>query len=276
MTRGRVGMESGDKGSPRGGQIVRDLFGCRRERCWLAHEGNSARSRPAAGYLGRGCARHRRARTCASRPRDVAPPVKARRERALEEPRPPPRGRGRWTTRSRELTRIQAEMTGPHADHRGGLRQPAGRFRPRRLGAHRRPSAPPRPGPRDDEPPPDAKTFRSSTSALRSSTRRSRTLRTSPARSSGCATCWPTSRPAVPTGRAGWRRSSGTGCPVGAFEFQPTLSNRTRPDCVVRLPGDERGLVIDAKFPLEGFTQFREAKGDEARSRAARGCATTS
>lgn len=59
------------------------------------------------------------------------------------------------------------------------------------------------------------------------------------------------------------------GLPSGAFEFQPTLSNRTRPDCLVRLPGDERGLVIDAKFPLEGFTLFREAKGDEARSRAA-------
>jgi len=59
------------------------------------------------------------------------------------------------------------------------------------------------------------------------------------------------------------------GLPANAFEFQATLSNRTRPDCLVRLPGDERGLVIDAKFPLEGFTLFREAKGDEARSRAA-------
>jgi DNA recombination protein RmuC len=59
------------------------------------------------------------------------------------------------------------------------------------------------------------------------------------------------------------------GLPVGAFEFQPTLSNRTRPDCLVRLPGDERGLVIDAKFPLEGFTSFRDAKGEEARTRAA-------
>jgi DNA recombination protein RmuC len=59
------------------------------------------------------------------------------------------------------------------------------------------------------------------------------------------------------------------GLPGGAFEFQPTLSNRTRPDCIVRLPGDERGLVIDAKFPLEGFTQFRDAKGDEARLKAA-------
>lgn len=58
------------------------------------------------------------------------------------------------------------------------------------------------------------------------------------------------------------------GLPAGAFTFQPTLSNRTRPDCLVRLPGDERGLVIDAKFPLEGFTLFREAKGEEARARA--------
>jgi len=59
------------------------------------------------------------------------------------------------------------------------------------------------------------------------------------------------------------------GLPANAFEFQATLSNRTRPDCLVRLPGDGRGLVIDAKFPLEGFTLFREAKGDEARNRAA-------
>ncbi|MET0745998.1 MAG: DNA recombination protein RmuC [Microvirga sp.] len=59
------------------------------------------------------------------------------------------------------------------------------------------------------------------------------------------------------------------GLPHGAFEFQATLSNRTRPDCLVRLPGDPRGLVVDAKFPLESFTQFRNAAGDEARLRAA-------
>jgi DNA recombination protein RmuC len=58
------------------------------------------------------------------------------------------------------------------------------------------------------------------------------------------------------------------GLPGGAYEFQPTLSNRTRPDCLIRLPGDPRGLVVDAKFPLEGFTLFREAKGEEARARA--------
>ncbi|PVE22435.1 DNA recombination protein RmuC [Microvirga sp. KLBC 81] len=59
------------------------------------------------------------------------------------------------------------------------------------------------------------------------------------------------------------------GLPPNAFEFQATLSNRTRPDCLVRLPGDTRGLVIDAKFPLEGFTSFRAARGEEARARAA-------
>ena len=58
------------------------------------------------------------------------------------------------------------------------------------------------------------------------------------------------------------------GLPGGAYEFQATLSNRTRPDCLVRLPGDERGLVVDAKFPLECFTQFRDAKSDEARQKA--------
>jgi DNA recombination protein RmuC len=59
------------------------------------------------------------------------------------------------------------------------------------------------------------------------------------------------------------------GLPAGCFEFQATLSNRTRPDCLVRLPGDSRGLVVDAKFPLEAFIRYREAKGDEARARAA-------
>ena len=53
--------------------------------------------------------------------------------------------------------------------------------------------------------------------------------------------------------------------PHGAFAFQAVLSNGSRPDCVIRLPGDERPLVVDAKFPLEGFTAFREAQGEDAR-----------
>lgn len=59
------------------------------------------------------------------------------------------------------------------------------------------------------------------------------------------------------------------GLPSGAYAFQATLSNRTRPDCVVRLAGDPRALVIDAKFPLEGFSAVRAARGDEAKARAA-------
>ncbi len=56
--------------------------------------------------------------------------------------------------------------------------------------------------------------------------------------------------------------------PASAFEFQPTLSNRTRPDCGIRLPGDERLLVIDAKFPLESFTALKSAETDEAMKQA--------
>ncbi|MCC2101653.1 MAG: DNA recombination protein RmuC, partial [Hyphomicrobiales bacterium] len=58
------------------------------------------------------------------------------------------------------------------------------------------------------------------------------------------------------------------GLPPSAYDFQMTLSTRVRPDCVVRLPGDERLLAIDAKFPLEGFTAFREARSDEERTKA--------
>ena len=52
------------------------------------------------------------------------------------------------------------------------------------------------------------------------------------------------------------------GLPKGAYEFQYTLSNGKRPDCVVLLP-DQRPLVIDAKFPLEAVTAFRDGKTDD-------------
>jgi DNA recombination protein RmuC len=57
------------------------------------------------------------------------------------------------------------------------------------------------------------------------------------------------------------------GLPAGAYEFQFTLTNRNRPDCVIRLPGDDRLMVIDAKFPLESFAMLRNAQ--EAGQRAA-------
>ena len=58
------------------------------------------------------------------------------------------------------------------------------------------------------------------------------------------------------------------GLPKGAYEFQHTLSNRTRPDCCVFLP-DKRPMVIDAKFPLEAVTAYRDAKSEEERKAAA-------
>jgi DNA recombination protein RmuC len=57
------------------------------------------------------------------------------------------------------------------------------------------------------------------------------------------------------------------GLPKGAYEFQHTLSNRTRPDCCVFMP-DRRHLVIDAKFPLEAITAYRDAKADDERKAA--------
>jgi len=58
------------------------------------------------------------------------------------------------------------------------------------------------------------------------------------------------------------------GLPKNCYEFQPTLANNTRPDCAVFLP-DRRPLVIDAKFPLEAVTAFREARTEDERKQAA-------
>ena len=58
------------------------------------------------------------------------------------------------------------------------------------------------------------------------------------------------------------------GLPKGAYAFQYTLTNRTRPDCCVFLP-DKRPLVIDSKFPLEAVTAYRDAKSDDERKAAA-------
>src|SRR5712671_333585 len=62
--------------------------------------------------------------------------------------------------------------------------------------------------------------------------------------------------------------------PVGVYEFQATLSNRDRPDCLIRLPGTKTAIVIDSKFPLEAFAVLKSAANDlekraaEARVRA--------
>ena len=57
------------------------------------------------------------------------------------------------------------------------------------------------------------------------------------------------------------------GLPKDCYEFQATLTNKARPDCIVHLP-DGPPLVIDAKFPLEAVTAFREAKSEDERKLA--------
>ena len=44
-----------------------------------------------------------------------------------------------------------------------------------------------------------------------------------------------------------------------AYSFQTTLSNGTRPDCLIRLPENDISVVVDAKFPLEGFNALKQA-----------------
>ncbi|MGV3550501.1 DNA recombination protein RmuC [Rhizobium sp.] len=49
------------------------------------------------------------------------------------------------------------------------------------------------------------------------------------------------------------------GLPMGAYEFQATLSNGSRPDCIIRMPNGQPSLVVDAKFPLEAWNAIRDA-----------------
>ena len=60
------------------------------------------------------------------------------------------------------------------------------------------------------------------------------------------------------------------GLPKGSYTFQATLSNGKRPDCLLHMPNTPAGVVIDAKFPLEGFEAFRIARRDEEKKEAAK------
>lgn len=58
------------------------------------------------------------------------------------------------------------------------------------------------------------------------------------------------------------------GLPMGAYTFQATLSNGSRPDCTIRMPNNSPPLVIDAKFPLEAWNAIRDANSPEAKKAA--------
>ena len=54
------------------------------------------------------------------------------------------------------------------------------------------------------------------------------------------------------------------GLPQNAYQFQATLKNGTRPDCLILFPNGGANLVIDAKFPLEAWNAIRAAATPEA------------
>ncbi len=58
------------------------------------------------------------------------------------------------------------------------------------------------------------------------------------------------------------------GLPSTLYDFQFTLSNRNRPDCIIRIPGNKALLVIDSKFPLEAFEGLRRTTNDEEKKLA--------
>jgi DNA recombination protein RmuC len=47
------------------------------------------------------------------------------------------------------------------------------------------------------------------------------------------------------------------------YEFQATLTNGSRPDCIIRVPNVKGVIVVDSKFPLEAYEALRQAaEGD--------------
>ncbi len=58
------------------------------------------------------------------------------------------------------------------------------------------------------------------------------------------------------------------GLPIGAYEFQATLSNSNRPDCLIFMPNGTPSLVVDAKFPLEAWNAIRNSERPEERKLA--------
>ncbi len=58
--------------------------------------------------------------------------------------------------------------------------------------------------------------------------------------------------------------------PENAFEFQATLSNGKRVDCLLCLPNPPGPICIDSKFPLEAYRQLASAVNEGERDNARR------
>ena len=58
--------------------------------------------------------------------------------------------------------------------------------------------------------------------------------------------------------------------PPSAYDFQASLSNGRRVDCLVRLPNPPGPIAIDSKFPLESYHTLRNARDEGALKQAQR------
>jgi DNA recombination protein RmuC len=56
--------------------------------------------------------------------------------------------------------------------------------------------------------------------------------------------------------------------PPKAYEFQATLGNGKRADCLIKLPNPPGSIVIDSKFPLESWRALRAAADEASRKEA--------
>ena len=56
--------------------------------------------------------------------------------------------------------------------------------------------------------------------------------------------------------------------PPTHYDFQWTLSNGKRPDCIIRIPNVAGVIVVDSKFPLEAFETLRGLASDDERKQA--------
>ncbi len=54
--------------------------------------------------------------------------------------------------------------------------------------------------------------------------------------------------------------------PPGAFDFQVTLSNGKRADCIIRLPNPPGPIAVDSKYPHEAFMLLVAAKDERERN----------
>lgn len=58
--------------------------------------------------------------------------------------------------------------------------------------------------------------------------------------------------------------------PADSYDFEVTLSNGRRVDCLIRLPNPPGPVAVDAKFPLEGYRALVEAKDETSLKDASR------